>query len=159
MNTPILGEARIESRAGRHAVSDDIRIPEHIQTGAEPGLLFEQAGPRNKLFFDAENTRAAVVTCGGLCPGINNVIRSLFLELRYGYGVKEVLGFPGGYAGLDPNCGLPPVKITPEFVGCIHQQGGSVQSSSRGPVDINRAVDHLIARGVNASPENADSAC
>ena len=110
---------------------------------------FELAGPRAKLFFDPRQTRAGIVTCGGLCPGLNNVIRSLFLELHYGYGVAEVLGFRGGYGGLDPACGREPVKITPEFVDCIHQQGGTVLGSSRGPVDVARAVDNLIARGVN----------
>ena len=122
MNTPSLGEARFPSRAGRHSVSDDVRIPEHIEVGADPGLQFELAGPRAKLFFDGKNTRAGIVTCGGLCPGLNNVIRSFFLELHYGYGVNEVLGFRGGYSGLDPDCG-DPVRITPEFVDCIHQQG------------------------------------
>jgi 6-phosphofructokinase 1 len=84
-----------------------------------------------------------------LCPGLNNVIRSLFLELHYGYGVPEVLGFRGGYSGLDPACGVEPVTITPEFVQGIHQQGGTILGSSRGPVDIGRAVENLIARGVH----------
>jgi 6-phosphofructokinase 1 len=149
MNTPTLGETRFPSRAGRHSINDDVRIPEHIQAGADPGLQFELAGPRARLFFDGKNTRAGIVTCGGLCPGLNNVIRSLFLELHYGYGVSEVLGFRGGYSGLDPDCGTEPITITPEFVDCIHQQGGTVLGSSRGPVDISRAVDNLIARGVN----------
>jgi 6-phosphofructokinase 1 len=148
MNTPNLGEARFPSRAGRHSVSDDVRIPEHIESGRDPGLQFELAGPRATLFFDGKNTRAGIVTCGGLCPGLNNVIRSLFLELHYGYGVKEVLGFRGGYSGLDPDSG-DPVRITPDFVDCIHQQGGTVLGSSRGPVDVTRAVDNLIAREVN----------
>ena len=149
MNAPNLGEAQFPSRAGRHAVSDDIRIPEKIEVGAERGLEFEVAGPRDKLFFDAKNTRAGIVTCGGLCPGLNNVIRSLFHELHYGYGVREVLGFRGGYSGLDPDCGIEPVTITPEFVDYIHQQGGTVLSSSRGPVDVSRAVDNLIARRID----------
>ena len=149
MNAPSLGEARFPSRAGRHAVSDDIRIPEHIEIGADQGLQFEIAGPRAKLFFDAKSTRAGVVTCGGLCPGLNNVIRSLFLELHYGYGVSEVLGFRGGYSGLDPDCGIEPVTITPEFVERIHQQGGTELGSSRGPIDVTRAVENLIARGIN----------
>jgi 6-phosphofructokinase 1 len=84
-----------------------------------------------------------------LCPGLNNVIRSLFLELHYGYGVAEVLGFRGGYSGLDPASSMQPVQITPEFVDGIHQSGGTILGSSRGPVDIGRAVDNLIARGVN----------
>ena len=62
---------------------------------AQPEILFELAGPRTKLFFDPAKTRAGIVTCGGLCPGLNNVIRSLFLELHHHYGVKEVLGFRG----------------------------------------------------------------
>jgi 6-phosphofructokinase 1 len=148
MNAPSLGEPRFASTKS-HTVSDDVRIPERIEVGVEPGLKFELAGPRAKLFFDPRQTRAGIVTCGGLCPGLNNVIRSLFLELHYGYGVPEVLGFRGGYGGLDAACGREPVKITPEFVDCIHQQGGTVLESSRGPVDVARAVDNLIARGVN----------
>jgi 6-phosphofructokinase 1 len=148
MKTPTLGEARFASRLS-HTISDDVRIPERIEIGADPGLQFEVAGPREKLFFDGKKTRAGIVTCGGLCPGLNNVIRSLFLELHYGYGVAEVLGFRGGYSGLDAKCGLEPMKITPEFVDHIHQHGGTVLGTSRGPVDIGRAVDNLIARGVN----------
>jgi 6-phosphofructokinase 1 len=147
MSVPTLGEPRFAS-ANKHTLSD-AHIPERIEIGAEPGLQFELAGPRAKLFFDPRETRAGIVTCGGLCPGLNNVIRSLFLELHYGYGVREVLGFRGGYGGLDPACGREPVKITPEFVDCIHQQGGTVLGSSRGPVDVARAVENLIARAVH----------
>src|SRR4029077_13461963 len=143
-----LGEPRFAS--GRsHTISDDLRIPERIEIGAEPGLQFELAGPRAKLFFDPKQTRAGIVTCGGLCPGLNNVIRSLFLEMHYGYGVAEVLGFRGGYSGLDPAKGVEPVKITPEFVHGIHQKGGTILNSSRGPVETSVAVDNLIARGID----------
>jgi 6-phosphofructokinase 1 len=144
----MLGDACFASTA-THAVSDDVRIPERIEIGTKPGLQFELAGPRAKIFFDPKKTRAAIVTCGGLCPGLNNVIRSLFLELNYGYGVAEVLGFRGGYSGLDPKCGVDPVRITPAFVDTIHRHGGTVLGTSRGPVDFGRAVDNLIARGVN----------
>jgi 6-phosphofructokinase 1 len=148
MNCPTLGEPAFDSKLS-YAISDEIRIPERIEVGVEPGLQFELAGPRAKLFFDSKKTRAGIVTCGGLCPGLNNVIRSLFLELHYGYGVHEVLGFRGGYSGLDPQCGVEPVKFTPEFVDGIHQKGGTILASSRGPVDMGRAVENLIARGVN----------
>ena len=148
MNTPTLGKPRFASNR-THTVSDDIRIPERIETGEEPGLQFELAGPRAKLFFDGKETRAGIVTCGGLCPGLNNVIRSLFLELHYGYGVADVLGFRGGYSGLDPARGPEPVRITPQFVDDIHHKGGTVLGTSRGPVDVAAAVDNLIARGVN----------
>jgi 6-phosphofructokinase 1 len=148
MNIGTLGEARFDSKYS-HTVSDEIRIPERIEVGADPGLQVELAGPRAKLFFDGKQTRAGIVTCGGLCPGLNNVIRSLFLELHYGYGVSEVIGFRGGYAGLVPNCELESVQITPKFIDNLHKHGGTVLSSSRGPIDICAAVDNLVARGVN----------
>lgn len=148
MNAPTLGEPRFDSKRS-HTISDDVCIPERIVIGADPGLQFELAGPRTKLFFDAKKTRAGIVTCGGLCPGLNNVIRSLFLELYYGYGVRDVLGFHGGYSGLDPTCGVEPMKITPQIVDDIHQKGGTILGSSRGPVDIAGAVDNLIGRKVN----------
>jgi 6-phosphofructokinase 1 len=148
MNITTLGDARLPS--GRsHTVDDRIRIPERIELGADPGLQFELAGPRERIFFDPKQTCAGIVTCGGLCPGLNNVIRSLFLELHYGYGVKTVLGFRGGYSGLDPDAAEEPVTLTPHFVESIHRKGGTVLESSRGPVHIGKAVDNLIARGVN----------
>jgi 6-phosphofructokinase 1 len=148
MNTPILGNPRFSSKKS-HTISDDVRVPERIEIGADPGLQFELAGPRAKLFFDGNKTRAGIVTCGGLCPGLNNVIRSLFLELHYGYGVRDVFGFRGGYSGLAPECGFEPLKITPQVVDDIHQKGGTILTSSRGPVNISRAVDNLIAREVS----------
>jgi 6-phosphofructokinase 1 len=147
MNTPNLGKPRFASRFTQ-TTSDELRVPERIELGAEPGPSFEVAGPRAKLFFDPKQTRAAIVTCGGLCPGLNNVIRSAFFELHHGYGVAEVLGFRGGYSGLDPSA-AEPLVITPQLVDGIHQRGGTILGSARGPVDIGRAVDNLIARGVN----------
>jgi 6-phosphofructokinase 1 len=149
MDTPTLGEARFVSKRSSHTISDDVRVPENIEVGADPGLQFELAGPRAKLFFSPAETRAAIVTCGGLCPGLNNVIRSLFLELHYAYGVKEVIGFVGGYSGLDPVSKREPITLTADLVCRIHNHGGTILGSSRGPVDKARAVDNLIARGIN----------
>ncbi len=148
MNIPALGQPRFDSVL-THTVDDSRRVPEQIDVGADSGLQFEVAGARPKLFFDAKETRAGIVTCGGLCPGLNNVIRSIFLQLYYCYGVTEVLGFRDGYCGLDPECGAEPFMITPQFIDGIHQKGGTILGTSRGPVDIGRAVDSLIARGVN----------
>lgn len=152
MNITTLGEARFNSPLGR-SVSDRVRIPANIvrdpDAPAREDLEFELAGPRAKLFFDPRKVRAGIVTCGGLCPGLNNVIRSIFLELRYAYGVGEVLGFRDGYRGLDPSRGREPVTLTPDFVHDIHKEGGTVLGTSRGPVDTNIAVDELIRRGVN----------
>jgi 6-phosphofructokinase 1 len=153
MQVATLGEARFPSPLSR-VVNDQTRIPAHIARvpGVPPPeeeLLFELAGPRPRLFFDPSLTCAGIVTCGGLCPGLNNVIRSLFLELHHIYGVKEVLGFRFGYRGLDPTRGAEPVRLTPEFVEDIHKEGGTVLGTSRGPVDIAVAVENLIRRGVN----------
>jgi 6-phosphofructokinase 1 len=143
-----LGEPRLVSRF-THTVSDELRIPERIEIGAEPGLSFELAGPRARMFFDPARTRAAIVTCGGLCPGLNNVVRSAFFELHYGYRVAEVIGFRGGYAGLDPTTAAEPMVLSPEVVDSIHQKGGTILGTTRGPVDVGRAVDNLIRRGVD----------
>jgi 6-phosphofructokinase 1 len=152
MNVTVLGEPRFESPI-RRCIRDDLRVPEQIvrdpQAPPAGELLFELAGPRAKLFFDPKQARAAVVTCGGLCPGLNDVIRSLFLELHHAYGVKEVLGFRGGYQGLDPARGAEPIVLTRELLHNIHQAGGTVLGTSRGPVDTRLAVDNLIKRGVN----------
>jgi len=148
MNTPTLGIPRFRSPLNR-IIRDDVCIPEHIKSGSEPGFQFELAGPRAKLFFDPKHTRAGIVTCGGLCPGLNDVIRSLFLQLHHAYGVKEVLGFRGGYQGLDASRGAEPIVLTPAIVDNIHKEGGTVLGTSRGPVDIGLAVDQLIKREVN----------
>jgi len=148
----MLGEGRFPSPLKR-TVSDQARLLAHIvvDPAAPPHeeLQFELAGPRANLFFDPRQTRAGIVTCGGLCPGLNNVIRSLFLELHHTYGVSEVLGFRGGYQGLDPAHGPEPTVMTCDFVHDIHREGGTVLGTSRGPVDTAIAVDHLIRRGVN----------
>jgi 6-phosphofructokinase 1 len=152
MDITILGEAQFNSPV-RGSVSDKIRIPEQIIQNPDapesPGLSFELAGPRARIFFDPEQTRAGIVTCGGLCPGLNNVIRSLFLELHFAYGVKEVLGFRGGYQGLDPEKGRKPLVLTTAIVDSIHKEGGTLLGTSRGPVDIGLAVDNLIRLKIN----------
>src|SRR5215475_12708268 len=152
MKITVLGEAKFDSPIG-HSISDSLRIPEHIvidpAATAKEELSFELAGPRKKLFFDPKQTRAGIVTCGGLCPGLNNVIRSLFLELHHAYGVKEVFGFRWGYQGLDPEHGVEPLVLTHEMVDGIHLQGGTILGTSRGPVDKARAVESLIRRRVN----------
>jgi 6-phosphofructokinase 1 len=152
MDITILGKPQFPTPK-RRTVSDNLRIPEHtIQDPGNPvisELDFEIAGPRDLLFFNPEVTRAGIVTCGGLCPGLNNVIRSVFLELYFAYGVKDVLGFRGGYQGLDPQKGKEPIRLTPQIVDTVHKEGGTFLGTSRGPVDITLAVDNLIKLGIN----------
>jgi 6-phosphofructokinase 1 len=152
MNIPVLGAARFPSPLKRW-VNESERVPATIlhTANAPPGagLLFELAGARKNLFFDPAETRAGIVTCGGLCPGLNDVIRSLFFEMHYGYGVKQVFGFRWGYQGLDPEHGAEPLVLTHEMVDRIHLQAGTILGTSRGPVDKARAVENLIRRRIN----------
>ncbi|MCX5757129.1 MAG: ATP-dependent 6-phosphofructokinase [Candidatus Hydrogenedentes bacterium] len=112
-------------------------------------VLIEKAGPREYIHFDPAQTRAAIVTCGGLCPGLNNVIRSAFFELHHNYGVKEVFGIRYGYMGMNPASRLEPVPLTREYVETIHERGGTVLGSSRGSEDLGVMVDFLVARRIN----------
>ena len=152
MDITTLGEPLFDSPLSSH-ISDKARVLFNVVVDPDQPpseeFLFELAGPREKIFFDPKKTRAGIVTCGGLCPGLNNVIRSLVLELHHGYGVREILGFIDGYQGLDPWRGSEPIPLTPEFVEDIHKEGGSVLNTSRGPVDVSVAVDNLIRRKVD----------
>ena len=106
-------------------------------------VLLEAAGPRRQIFFEPEKTRAAIVTCGGLCPGLNDVIRALTMVLWYRYGVRDILGLRYGFEGLVPALGHEPMRLSPERVEDIHQHGGTVLGSSRGPQDVAAMVDFL----------------
>ena len=110
---------------------------------------FETGGPRADLFFDPARTRVGIVTCGGLCPGLNDVIRALVLELHEHYGVTDVTGFRNGYAGLVPELGLNPIQLTPEYVATIHERGGTVLGTSRGAQDVGAMVDTLQRRRID----------
>jgi 6-phosphofructokinase 1 len=110
---------------------------------------FEMAGPRHKIFFDPSRVKAAIVTCGGLCPGINNVIRTLVFELYYRYNVRSVLGIRYGYRGFIPKFGYEPLSLTPDDVKDIHEKGGSALSASRGEQDSGEVVDFLQRKGIS----------
>lgn len=112
-------------------------------------LLMETAGPREHIYFDPSKTTVAIVTCGGLCPGINNVIRSLVMALNYRYGINKVLGVQYGYQGFMPEYGHPFVELTPEMVSDIYQFGGTILGSSRGEQDVSVIVDCLERHGIN----------
>ena len=111
---------------------------------------FELAGPRDRIFFDPAKLRVGIVTCGGLCPGINNVIRGLVLELTHAYGVQTIFGFRFGFEGLVDGVGQEPLVLRAEMVGSIHQQGGTILGTSRGGQDPGQMVDRLEALGISA---------
>ena len=132
---------------GRRFADDSCRVEvsRHITNGVPHTneLSFEEAGPRANIFFNPAETTAAFVTCGGLSPGLNNVIRSGFLELYFNYGVRRILGIHNGYRGLNPKSGLEPSVMSHRFVEDIHYMGGTVLGSSRGAHDPEILVDAM----------------
>ena len=119
------------------------------KTSAEAPLSLEIAGPREHIYFDPPKTKAAIVTCGGLCPGINDVIRSVVMELYHRYGVGNIVGIRYGFQGLISRFGHQVVELTPEIVNDIHADGGSILSSSRGRQDIEEMVNVLKRMNVD----------
>jgi 6-phosphofructokinase 1 len=154
-----LGEGRIRS-PGRLAefVSDDERvlyhetladIQDYLSSGRNPPA-FEMAGPRRQIFFDPSKLRCGVVTCGGLCPGLNDVIRAIVLGLFHHYGVRTVFGFPYGYEGLSSKYGHQPVELDLGLVAEIQERGGTILGSSRGPQPVGEVVDTLERMNIGA---------
>ncbi|UCG55788.1 MAG: ATP-dependent 6-phosphofructokinase [Phycisphaerales bacterium] len=139
-------------------VSDDQYIVYDIETCADaPARSFarteilEIAGPRETIYFDPAKVRAAVVTCGGLCPGLNDVIRAIVMCLWYRYGVRRICGIRNGYRGFLAQFGLPVVDLTPDVVEDIHRKGGTILGSSRGYGDhTGEIVDSLDRMNINA---------
>jgi 6-phosphofructokinase 1 len=112
-------------------------------------LSLEVAGPREKIFFDPVTAKAAIVTCGGLCPGINDVIRAIVMELHHRYGVSNIIGIRYGFQGLISKYGHEIRTLTPDTVQDIHTSGGSILSSSRGKQDIGEMVTALKRMNVD----------
>lgn len=112
--------------------------------------LLEAAGPREMIYFDPSKVHAGVVTCGGLCPGLNDVIRAIVMTLWYRYGVRKISGIRYGYHGLLPDHHLPVMELEPEKVTGIHQQGGTILGSSRGGGNrVGEIVDALDRMNMN----------
>jgi 6-phosphofructokinase 1 len=119
------------------------------QRGQDKPPFLEKAGPRKEIFFDPHRSRAALVTCGGLCPGLNDVIRALVMVLWYRYGVKDILGLRYGYEGLMASFNHEPLILEPELVEDIHKDGGTILGTSRGPQDPALMVDFLLEREID----------
>jgi len=153
-----LGSCQIDSPLNiSNFTADDDRILFHTRLNTYSKILdsmnrplsLEPAGPRKHIYFNPGHTKAAIVTCGGLCPGINDVIRSLTMTLFYRYCVKKIFGIKYGLRGLNPAFGDIPVTLTPDYVKDINHIGGSILSSSRGPQDTSVMVDYLERLKVN----------
>ncbi|NLD64061.1 MAG: ATP-dependent 6-phosphofructokinase [Bacteroidales bacterium] len=120
----------------------------YSQNGQTP-ISFEKAGPKEMVFFEPAKTKVGIVTCGGLCPGLNNVIRSLFNQLWYRYGVSRIVGIRYGYEGLICDYNHPVIELTPQMVNYIHLTGGTILGSSRGHQDVSKMVDTIEIMNLN----------
>ncbi len=120
------------------------------EAGSEQLLIpFEEAGPREKVYFDPPKTKCALVTCGGLCPGLNDVIRSIVMEAHHHYNVAATIGIRYGLQGFIPKYGHDIMELTPEKVTSIHEFGGTILASSRGPQSPEEIVDALERMNIN----------
>jgi len=156
----VLGEAKISSplknhdvtgEGGTRFISDNSRITVDVQVETindfykknHPLPGFEQTGPREKIYFDPSKLKCAITTCGGLCPGLNDIIRSVVLELYHIYHVKNIYGIRHGLQGFIPEYSHDVIDLNPGSVSGIQDTGGSILGSSRGTQDIGVVVDCL----------------
>ena len=129
--------------------ADRVLLDDRLSAVSDPSRApaFELAGPRDRVYFDVGELKCGIVTCGGLCPGINNVVRGIVLELHRGYGVDHVVGFRYGFQGLASG-GPAPVRLTTSSVTHIHHEGGTALGTSRGERDPREMVDRLDELGI-----------
>ena len=153
---PTLGEARIPTMlpytqyvSGYVPLFVDSEYLDELIDHEPVPVLFEAAGPRRELYFDTAKTKCAIVTCGGLCPGINDVIRAIVMEACHNYKVPAILGMRYGLEGFIPKYGHDIMELTPRSVADIHQFGGTVLGSSRGPQSPSEIVDALERMNVS----------
>ncbi len=153
-----LGECKIDSPVShleficegrRVLVSEDEPLVNELREHLGHVPTFERAGPLPKIFHDPAWTRVGIVTAGGLCPGLNNVIKGLVEILSFDYGVKTIYGIRYGYAGLIPRFGYEPIMLNPDVVDTIHAQGGTILGSSRGEQPVEEMVDTLVRMNIN----------
>ena len=130
-------------KADRVLFNTSLEHFKHCQETGETPLSFEMAGPHKYLFFDPDKTKVAIVTCGGLCPGLNNVIRGVVNELHYRYNVKQIIGIQYGYEGFISIYNHQVIDLTPQSVENIHLYGGTILGSSRGEQNTGQIVDKL----------------
>lgn len=141
--TPMQQSVFIDDEKDRIVFSSNLReLKPYIEICGEIPC-FEMAGPRAEIFFDPAETSCGIVTCGGLCPGINDVIRAIVMSLYHHYGVRSIWGFRYGFEGLSPHRSHEPVALSPDIVKEIHHSGGTILGSSRGPQDVGAMVDTL----------------
>lgn len=132
----------------QYFVDADDTVPQKVVVHKDGprGIHFRRAGPRQRVYFAPDEVHAAIVTCGGLCPGLNTVIREIVCALYHMYGVTRVLGIDGGYRGFYSK---NTISLTPKVVNDIHKRGGTIIGTSRGGHDKPKIVDSIQDRGIN----------
>ncbi|KAJ6838913.1 ATP-dependent 6-phosphofructokinase 6-like isoform X1 [Iris pallida] len=132
----------------QYFVNDDDTVAQKIvvHKNSPKGNHFRRAGPRQKVYFESDEVHACIVTCGGLCPGLNTVVREIVCGLSHMYGVTKILGIEGGYRGFYAR---NTISLTPKNVNDIHKRGGTILSTSRGGHDTSKIVDSIQDRGIN----------
>ena len=126
-----------------------LKMARECATGEYEPVSFEEAGARRNIYFDHSKVRAAILTAGGLCPGLNDVIRSVVMALYYRYGVRNIYGIRYGYQGLIPEYGHEIIPLDARRVSNIHEFGGTILGSSRGTAPPEELVDSLERMNVN----------
>lgn len=158
LNVDKLGECRIASPVRNPLFVDENErvfitasanvIDDLKKRGVEPPS-FELAGPRRKIFHDPAWSRAAILTAGGLCPGLNHVIKGIVEILSFDYGIKTIYGIRYGYKGLVANQDMTPYMLDPDVVDTIHTLGGTILGASRGQQDTPEIVETLVRMNIN----------
>ncbi len=164
---PNLGEAKISSPIMMSTTHDDgqadyVTDDDHILYSIDTDIdgkghpvprheeTLEVAGPRAKIYFNPAHVHAAICTCGGICPGLNNVIRAVVRCFWYRYGVRRISGVQYGYQGLLENSPWPLIPLDPDVVDDIQEKGGTILGSARGGgKQVEEIVDSLERMNIN----------
>ncbi|MBU3914493.1 ATP-dependent 6-phosphofructokinase, partial [bacterium] len=162
MKPPFTAKQAIIQTLGKAKIKSPLNIPVEVLLNqqilfhpypgmkqSDPPVAFEISQPEKTIYFDPTKVTAAIVTCGGLCPGLNNVIRAIVMGLYHGYGVRSVFGIRYGLQGFIPKYGHPLIPLTPDNVSDIHEQGGTILGSSRGEQSIEKIVDAMERQNMN----------
>jgi len=149
LESPLSNINFIDDSSSGISYFSDVSVIENILRGKHRLPSFVEAGPRKRVFHDPVWSRAAIVTCGGLCPGLNDVIKALVNTLYYQYGVHDIYGIRYGYRGLVSKFGHKPMELNPDVVDMLHEHGGTVIGSSRGQQDTDEIINTLTRRKIN----------
>jgi 6-phosphofructokinase 1 len=148
-DSPIVGGGDVDDNDRVLLTTDMKHLKSYIENGVEPPS-FIKSGASKKIYFDPKRTKAAIVTAGGICPGLNDVIKGIVDVLHFQYGIQSISGIRYGYGGLLSAITMPPIKLTPDIVDRIHEDGGSILGSSRGNGDrVSEIVDTLQRGGID----------